>query len=506
MEFIKPNRPSRCTWKPDARNSPHTKRTEPSDWNKVLPDVLHTIGGTPMIKLNNIPKEYGIKCEMFAKCEYFNPGGSVKDRIAYRMIQDAEEKGILKPGYTIIEPTSGNTGIGLAMVAAIKGYRCIIVMPEKMSNEKVYILRAFGAEIIRTPTEASWDSPEAHIAVSQKLQKEIPNSVILDQYTNCGNPLAHYDRTATEIWQQCEGKIDYFVGGAGTGGTISGIGRKLKELSPETKIIAVDPKGSILARPPELNNGVGFYEVEGIGYDFIPTVLDHNAIDEWIKTEDCDALNAARMLIRKEGLLCGGSSGTALVAALKVAKDLPAGKRVVVLLPDGVRNYMTKFLSDHWMEVRGFMAPPEPAEENKWWWNMPLSCLSVNEPMFVKQNATCQEAINILEKTKAQQAIVTDDDVHAKGVIISSTLMSRLISSEVKLIDSVEKAMLKSFPKATPKMTLGLASRILEQESFIVVLDDSKDNAVLGIINQSHIFNFITRNNGMIISNNHTAD
>lgn len=202
-----------------------------------------------------------------AKCEFFNPGGSVKDRIGRRMIQDAEEKGLIKPGCTIIEPTSGNTGIGLALAAAIKGYKCIIVMPEKMSNEKVYVLRALGAEIVRTPTEAAWYSPEAHISVAQKLQKTIPNSIILDQYTNSGNSLAHYDLTATEIWNQCDGKIDYVVAGAGTGGTITGIGRKLKELSPGTKIIGVDPKGSILAQPPELNtNGVGFYEVEGIGY------------------------------------------------------------------------------------------------------------------------------------------------------------------------------------------------------------------------------------------------
>lgn len=183
------------------------------------------------------------------------------------MIEDAEQKGLIKPGYTIIEPTSGNTGIGLAMAAAVKGYNCIIVMPEKMSNEKVYVLRALGAKIVRTPTEAAWHSPEAHISVAQKLQKEIPNSIVLDQYTNPGNPLAHYDQTATEIWEQCDGKLDVVVIGAGTGGTITGIGRKMKELSPSIQIIGVDPKGSILAQPPELNkNGVGFYEVEGIGY------------------------------------------------------------------------------------------------------------------------------------------------------------------------------------------------------------------------------------------------
>ncbi|XP_076246612.1 cystathionine beta-synthase isoform X3 [Calliopsis andreniformis] len=354
MELTKPDRVSRCTWTLNATNSPHTTRTEFYDRSKIMPDILTAIGQTPLIKLNNIPKMYDIKCEMYVKCEFLNPGGSVKDRIAYRMIQDAEEKGLLKPGYTIIEPTSGNTGIGLAMAAAVKGYKCIIVMPEKMSNEKVHTLQALGAKIVRTPTEASWDSPEAHINVAHKLKEETPNSIVLDQYTNAGNPLAHYDQTALEIWKQCDGKLDYLVAGAGTGGTITGIGRKLKELSPDTKIIGVDPKGSILAESPELQD-VGFYEVEGIGYDFIPTVLDRNVIDRWIKTEDCESLNAARMLIREEGLLCGGSSGAALVAALAVAKDVPQGKRVVVILPDGIRNYMTKFVSDHWMEARGFL-------------------------------------------------------------------------------------------------------------------------------------------------------
>lgn len=245
-----------------------------------------------------------------AKCEFLNPGGSVKDRIGYRMVQDAEDKGLLIPGVsTIIEPTSGNTGIGLAMASAVRGYRCIIVLPEKNSDEKVNTLKALGAEIIRTRTEAKFDDPDSLVAIAQRLQKEIPNSIILNQYTNSGNPLAHYDGTGSEILHQMDGKIDMIVLGAGTGGTVTGIGRKIKEGCPDCVVVAVDPEGSILARPETMNQSdVVVYEVEGIGYDFIPTVLDHTVVDKWVKSNDTMALQMARRLIAEEGFLCGKKS------------------------------------------------------------------------------------------------------------------------------------------------------------------------------------------------------
>lgn len=499
MELIRPDRPSKCTWKIDEKMSPHRKQTEILDRKQVLPNILHTIGQTPLIRLNKIPSSYGIKCEIFAKCEFFNPGGSVKDRIAYRMIEDAEQKGLIKPGYTIIEPTSGNTGIGLAMAAAVKGYNCIIVMPEKMSNEKANVLRALGAKIVRTPTEAAWHSPEGHISVSQKLQREIPNSIVLDQYTNPGNPLAHYDQTAMEIWEQCDGKIDAIVIGAGTGGTISGIGRKMKELSPSVQIIGVDPKGSILAEPPELNkNGVGFYEVEGIGYDFIPTVLDRNVVDVWLKTKDHESLNLARELISKEGLLCGGSSGAALSATLKIAKNLSEDKRVVVLLPDGIRNYMSKFVSDDWMAARGFLEESslEPlVASNEWWWHTPISNLSLKKPVISKE-MSCQEVVDFFNKSNNyKQLLVTDnEELHVKGVVTSEVLLSNLISGAVKPTDCAlsvcDKIMIKQFPKVATSVKLGQLSHVLKKENYVVVLND---NAILiGIINQSDIFNYIT--------------
>ncbi|KAH0947839.1 hypothetical protein HN011_004255 [Eciton burchellii] len=491
MELLRPDRPAKCTWKANKGDSPHTRRTEMPDRMKVLPDILDTIGQTPMVRLNKIPKAHGIKCEMFAKCEYFNPGGSVKDRIAYRMIQDAEEKGLIKPGYTIIEPTSGNTGIGLAMAAAVKDYKCIIVMPEKMSNEKVSVLRALGAEIVRTPTEAAWYSPEAHISVAQKLQQETPNSIILDQYTNAGNPLAHYDCTATEIWKQCDGKIDYMVLSAGTGGTVTGIGRKLKELSPTIKVIGVDPMGSILAQPPELNKGIGFYEVEGIGYDFVPTVLDRDVVDVWTKTEDHESLNAARELIRTEGILCGGSSGAVLSSALKIAKDLPADKRVVLLLADGIRNYMTKFVSDQWMEIRNFLPLKPSTEANERWWNIPISNLSSLRKPVLPDGITCQDAVDLLKTSNDIRQFLVTDDKQVKGIITLDVLLSKLISGAVTRMDRAEKVMIKQFMKVTESTTLGRLSCILEKELFAVIVNND-DNSLIGIVDQSDLFDFIS--------------
>lgn len=332
---------------------------------KIMSSILENIGRTPLVRINNIAKDEGIECELLAKCEWFNAGGSVKDRIGYRMIADAEASGRIKPGDTLIEPTSGNTGIGLALTAAVKGYNMVITLPEKMSKEKVDVLKGLGAEIIRTPTEAAWDSPESHISVAAKLNKEIPNSHILDQYINPSNPLAHYEGTAEELIYQCDGKIDYLIASAGTGGTITGIAKKLKEKIPGIKVIGVDPHGSILAQPESLNSSTAGYQVEGIGYDFIPDVLKREYIDEWVKTSDQPSFIMARRMIRQEGLLCGGSSGSTMYAAVDYIKKNNIGKdkRVVVICADSVRNYMTKFLADEWMIENGFMAAPEEKKD-----------------------------------------------------------------------------------------------------------------------------------------------
>ena len=310
--------------------------------------ILNTIGNTPVVKINKIGND--LKCNFFAKCEFFNPGGSVKDRIGWKMVEDAENSGRIKPGDTLIEPTSGNTGQGIALAAAVKGYKCIITMPEKMSQEKQIVLESLGATIIRTPTEALYSDPESHISVAKKLQKEIKDSHILAQYSNPSNPDAHYQNTAEEIINDFGDNLDMVVISVGTGGTITGVAKRLKEAIPKIKIIGADPVGSILGGGNEISS----YLVEGIGYDFIPDVLDNSLIDQYIKTEDQESFIMARRLIKEEGLLCGGSCGATMVAALNAASILEDGQNCLVILADSIRNYMTKFPSDDWMKKNGF--------------------------------------------------------------------------------------------------------------------------------------------------------
>ena len=317
-------------------------------------NILEVIGKTPLVKLNRLFADRPFT--VWAKCEFLNPGGSVKDRIGYNMVLQAEKSGLLKKGDTLIEPTSGNTGIGLALAGAVRGYRVIITMPEKMSREKQVVLEALGAEIVRTPTEAAWDSPDSHIEIAKKLQKAIPNSHILDQYANPANPNIHYEATAVEIVNDLGQVPDVIVMGAGTGGTITGVARKLKELNKACRVVGADPVGSILGGGTEVKS----YHVEGIGYDFFPDVLDVKLIDTWVKTTDEPSFTWARRAIREEGLLCGGSSGTALHALDKIADSIPKGSQVVVLLPDGVRNYMTKFIESRWLEPLGFGHVAQP--------------------------------------------------------------------------------------------------------------------------------------------------
>ena len=308
----------------------------------VLDNILGAIGNSPIVKFNRIGKK--LNCELYGKCEFFNAGGSVKDRIGVNMIEEAEKAGIIKPGDVLIEPTSGNTGIGLALSAAVKGYKMIITMPEKMSKEKEVVLKALGAEIYRTPTEAAWDHPDSHISLAKKLNDEIPNSHILDQYSNIANPNAHYQYTAEEIIKDLGKDLKMIVAGVGTGGTISGIAKRIKEYNPEIKIVGVDPEGSILGGGKDIFP----YEVEGIGYDFFPDVLDNTLIDQYIKSNDKDSFLMAKRLIKEEGLLCGGSSGSAVWAALSAAKKLKHNDACLVILPDSIRNYLSKFVDDDW--------------------------------------------------------------------------------------------------------------------------------------------------------------
>ena len=313
--------------------------------------ILDVVGNTPVTRLNRVGKD--LSCTLWAKCEFLNPGGSIKDRIGVRMVLEAEKAGRIKPGDTLIEPTSGNTGIGIALVGAVRGYRVIIVMPEKMSQEKASVLKALGAEIVRTPTEAAWDDPESHIQVAKQLADEIPDAFIPDQYGNPDNPEAHYHGTAEEILDDFGTDLAMVVVGVGTGGTITGVAQRLKEAIPDITIVGADPYGSILGGGEEVHS----YLVEGIGYDFIPDVLDNDLVDRYVKTGDEESFQLARRLIREEGLLVGGSSGSVLAAALDAATDLGPDQNCLCIFQDSVRNYMSKFLLDDWMEDQGFDLP-----------------------------------------------------------------------------------------------------------------------------------------------------
>ncbi len=316
--------------------------------NMIYENIVDAIGKTPLVKLNQLAKH--LTCNVYAKCEFMNPGGSTKDRIAKQMILDAEASGRIKRGDTLIEATSGNTGIGMALAGAALGYKIVITMPEKMSREKQVVLEALGAEIIRTPTEAAWDDPESHIEIAKKLQMELPNAHILDQYGNPSNPDAHYFGTGQEILDDLDGQVDMVIIGVGTGGTLSGIAKRVKEQCPNVIIVAADPEGSLLAGPEEIKP----YHVEGIGYDFIPDVLDRDLVDVWVKTNDAESFKNARRLMKEEGLLVGGSSGTAIMAMLQQAPRLKANQNCVVILPDGIRNYLTKFVDQDWRKQHGF--------------------------------------------------------------------------------------------------------------------------------------------------------
>jgi len=470
----------------------------PPGWERPLisSSILDHVGCTPLVRINKIGKGTH-ECEILAKCEFMNAGGSVKDRIGKRMILDAEKQGRIKPGDTIIEPTSGNTGIGLAITALIRGYRMIITLPEKMSNEKMNMLKALGAEIIRTPTEAAWDAPESHIGVAKRLHAQIPNSHILDQYTNPSNPLAHYDGTAHEILYQCGGHVDMVVIGAGTGGTITGIARRLKEqLGSNVRVVGVDPQGSILAQPDSLNaHKIGeSYLVEGIGYDFIPGVLDRSLIDEWIKTDDAASLKMARRLVREEGLLCGGSSGAAMHAALLAAKGLGRGQRVVVLLPDASRNYMSKFIDDNWMVEQG-MEPASlltrpsallgliedhvgggllvnrpPGAHLEWWADKTAVDLDLPSPITVPPTMAIAEAVKVMRAYGIDQLPVVEDSLGVVGVVTLGHLSSKILSNGASPRDPCSKLMFTRFACAPLNTKLAAFSRIFERDAFCLIV------------------------------------
>jgi len=447
--------------------------------NLIQDSILEAIGNTPLVRLRNVGS--GTGCEILAKCEFLNAGGSVKDRIGKRMVEEAQKSGRIKPGDTLIEPTSGNTGIGMALAAAVYGYRMIITMPEKMSREKQVVLEALGAEIIRTPTEAAWDAPESHIGVATQLQKVLPNSHILDQYSNEDNPLAHYHGTGKEIVEQTGGKLDYVVLTAGTGGTISGVARRVKEDIPGCKVIGVDPVGSILAGPGEILP----YKVEGIGYDFIPDVLDRGLVDEWIRSEDRESFLMARRLIRQEGMLCGGSSGSAAWAAVELAKRVGPDKRIVTILPDSVRNYMTKFLDDQWMKENGFT-------EARWATNSMgdvLRSMPRRTVVSTTSSETVADAVMAMKEHGVSQLPVVEEE-RLVGIVTESDLLSKMVEGQATLSSAVAEVMFRNVETVHSGADAGALTELFSRDLVALVVDNEK--RLLGILTKMDLVDHLT--------------
>ncbi|MFF4379232.1 cystathionine beta-synthase [Kitasatospora sp. NPDC001547] len=455
--------------------------------------IIDLVGNTPLVKLNKVTE--GISATVLAKVEYFNPGGSVKDRIAMRMIEAAEASGALKPGGTIVEPTSGNTGVGLAIVAQQKGYKCIFVCPDKVSTDKINTLRAYGAEVVVCPTAVAPEHPDSYYNVSDRLVRETPNAWKPDQYSNPDNPASHYHSTGPELWEQTDGRITHFVAGVGTGGTISGTGNYLKEVSGgKVKVIGADPEGSVYS------GGTGRpYLVEGVGEDFWPTAYDRSVADGIVAVSDKDSFQMTRRLAKEEGLLVGGSCGMAVVAALEVARKLGPDDVVVVLLPDGGRGYLSKIFNDDWMADYGFLPSSTDEAHIGEVLARKESIEQGGVPQFVHMhpNETVAEAVRVLrEYGVSQMPVVSPGAGHPDimageviGSVVEKLLLEGIFAKEIELTDTLDKVMSKPLPVVGSGETVTNLMTVLEKADAAVVLVEGKPQ---GIVTRQDLLGFLT--------------
>lgn len=442
---------------------------------KFAHSVTDLIGNTPLVKLNKVTD--GIAATVLVKVEYLNPGGSSKDRIAARIIDAAERDGLLKPGGTIVEPTSGNTGIGLALIAQQRGYRCVFVLPDKVGEEKRNVLLAYGAEVVVTPTAVAPDSPESYYSVSDRLSQEIPGAFKPNQYSNPNGPLSHYETTGPEIWSDTEGLITHFVAGVGTGGTISGVGKYLKEVSlGAVQIIGADPEGSVYS------GGTGRpYLVEGVGEDFWPEAYDGSVVDQIVASSDAESFSMTRRLAREEGLLVGGSSGMAVASALKIAKDLPADAVMVILLPDGGRGYLGKVFSDKWMESYGFT---QQSNEKTVADVIGRKTGALPDLVHAHPTDTVRDAIQIMTKYGVSQLPVLTAEPpvvigEVVGAIDERSLLEHVFSGEAKMTDPVGNFVGAPLGLIGVNEAVAVARTAFSKADALLVIDDGKPVAVV---------------------------
>jgi len=452
-------------------------------------NVVEIIGDTPLVKLNRVTE--GIEATVLAKVEYFNPGGSVKDRIAMRMVLDAEKAGLLRPGGTIVEPTSGNTGVGLALVAQQRGYRCIFVCPDKVSEDKQNVLRAYGAEVVVCPTAVAPEDPRSYYNVSDRLAREIPGAWKPDQYANPQNPASHYASTGPEIWNDTDGRITHFVAGVGTGGTISGTGRYLKDVSGgRVQVIGADPEGSVYS------GGTGRpYLVEGVGEDFWPDAYDRTVTDEIIAVSDAESFALTRRLAREEGLLVGGSCGMAVAAALRLASRLTADDVVVVILPDGGRGYLSKIFSDGWMASYGFLTRDGEATVGQ-----VLRGKSGQLPSLVHTHPkeTVRDAVEIMhEYGVSQMPVVSAEPPVMVGEVVGAVserdLLDSLFAGTASLADAVSRHMANPFPLVGSGENIATVRAALHDSDAVMVIDDGKP---VGVLTRADLLAFLAGDQG----------
>jgi cystathionine beta-synthase len=449
-------------------------------------NMIELIGHTPLVRLGRLGK--GSSAKVYAKLEFMNPGGSVKDRVALSMLVDAEKRGKIKPGAVIVEPTSGNTGAGLALVGALKGYRVIFTVPDKMSREKIDLLKAYGAKVIITPSSVSPKHPASYVRVAERIARQTPNAFMPNQYKNKANPQAHYATTGPEIWEQTGGKVDVLVAGVGTGGTISGTGRYLKKMNPRIKVVGVDPEGSLLsAWFNREKREYRSYRTEGIGEDFMPSTLDFGVIDEMLTVSDRDAFMTARRLAREEGILAGGSSGAAVFAALKVAERSNEKQMIVVILPDTGRNYLNKIYSDDWMTEQGFI---ESNEER----------IAVDDILKAKQRKIgrvisvgpsdrLSTAILLMKKYVISHLPVVSNGAQV-GSVRELSVMRMLSSGKATKEQRIEEVMDEPLPVIREEDTILDAFKLLKDKNAAVVL---KQNKIAGIITTIDVINYLTK-------------